>query len=329
MADTTETTPRKGTWISHPELPIGNSELFIWPPSPLAWLRWLRRTWLAVATTPVWAALAFATWYFLMPPMSRMADFAWDWVLQLALINLVAVVSVAGGLHLYFYTFGKQGDEGKFDPRGMQFGKNFTFGHQLWDNMFWTLASGVPIWTAYQVLYFWLAANGHTPLIGWVDNPVWFVTFFALIPIWSSMHFYFVHRALHFKPLYQLAHALHHRNPSPGPWTGISMHPIEHVIYFSSVIVHFIVPSSPIHFIFHHYIQALNPPCSHSGFDAIRTGGKQRVAMGDFFHQLHHRYFECNYGTAEMPWDKWFGSFHDGTPEATKRMRKRQRGDTL
>ena len=51
------------------------------------------------------------------------------------------------------------------------------------------------------------------------------------------------------------------------------------------------------------------------------TGGE----LGDFFHQLHHRYFECNYGTIEMPWDKWFGSFHDGTPEATAMVRERRR----
>ena len=42
---------------------------------------------------------------------------------------------------------------------------------------------------------------------------------------------------------------------------------------------------------------------------------------GDFFHQLHHRYFECNYGTSEIPFDKWFGTFHDGSAEATVRTR--------
>jgi sterol desaturase/sphingolipid hydroxylase (fatty acid hydroxylase superfamily) len=40
---------------------------------------------------------------------------------------------------------------------------------------------------------------------------------------------------------------------------------------------------------------------------------------------LHHRYFECNYGTAEMPWDRWFGSFHDGSEAATKRIRARKK----
>jgi lathosterol oxidase len=47
--------------------------------------------------------------------------------------------------------------------------------------------------------------------------------------------------------------------------------------------------------------------------------------LGYFFHQLHHRYFECNYGTDEMPWDKWFGTFHDGTADATGQVRERRK----
>ena len=77
--------------------------------------------------------------------------------------------------------------------------------------------------------------------------------------------------------------------------------------------------------IFHLFVQSLNPACSHSGYDGIEIRGKTRLALGDFFHQLHHRYFECNYGTAEMPWDKWFGSFHDGSAEATSQIQERRR----
>ena len=80
-----------------------------------------------------------------------------------------------------------------------------------------------------------------------------------------------------------------------------------------------------MHFFFHMHLEALNPLASHSGFDGLVVNGKRRIKLGDFFHQLHHRYFECNYGTAEMPWDKWFGSFDDGTPEARQRIRARMK----
>ena len=46
----------------------------------------------------------------------------------------------------------------------------------------------------------------------------------------------------------------------------------------------------------------------------------------DYFHHLHHRYFECNYGNRPVPLDKLFGTFHDGTPEAHTRMPVKRTG---
>ena len=52
---------------------------------------------------------------------------------------------------------------------------------------------------------------------------------------------------------------------------------------------------------------------------------KPNVKSGDYFHYLHHRYFDCNYGTTLVPMDRWFGSFHDGSPEAHAALRGRHR----
>ena len=40
---------------------------------------------------------------------------------------------------------------------------------------------------------------------------------------------------------------------------------------------------------------------------------------------LAHRYFDCNYCKLEVPWDKWFGSFHDGTEESHEDFKARRR----
>ena len=32
---------------------------------------------------------------------------------------------------------------------------------------------------------------------------------------------------------YMKAHKLHHKSMNPGPWSGLSMHPIEHFLYYS------------------------------------------------------------------------------------------------
>lgn len=240
--------------------------------------------------------------------------------------NLGLMILVAGGLHLYFYTLKKQGAKRKFDPGDLATNnRKFLTRTQVWDNIFWTCVSGVPIWTAYEVLFMWAYANEYIPYLDWKTNPIWFILLFLLIPIWESMHFYWVHRVLHWRPLYRLAHAVHHRNVNVGPWSGISMHPIEHVLYLSSVLIHWIVASHPIHVLFHMQFLTLTAVTGHTGFESLLVKEKKKLTLGAFHHQLHHRYFECNYGNVEMPWDKWFGSFHDGTPEATRRMRERLR----
>ena len=315
---------RSREWHWHPDLPIPTSPVFAWPPRPVAALRWLAGSWLALSMIVFEVATACLVWYALQPGPARTGTLAFDWIALMYLRNLALIVLVAGGLHLYFHTLRRQGDVREFDARGLAKDKKaFSFRDQVLDNMFWTCVSGVTVWTGFEVLYVWALAKDLLPAMGFDSHPVWFVAGFVLIPIWSSFHFYWVHRALHWRPLYRLAHSLHHRNIAIGPWSGISMHPVEHVLYFSSVLIHFIVASHPLHFFFHMHLQALNPAATHSGFDGLMVKGKKRIDLGDFFHQLHHRYFDCNYGTAEMPWDRWFGSFHDGTPAARRRIRGR------
>lgn len=87
------------------------------------------------------------------------------------------------------------------------------------------------------------------------DNPVWFFAMFLIVVVWNSGHFYFVHRWMHYPKIYPIVHALHHRNINVGPWSGISMHPLEHLPYFSTIAIHFVLASHPIHVIFHMLIQ--------------------------------------------------------------------------
>jgi len=141
---------------------------------------------------------------------------------------------------------------------------------------------------------------------------LWFVVWFPLIGVWYSFHFYWVHRFLHWKPMYIRFHSVHHRNVTIGPWSGFSMHPVEHMLYLSSLFLHLLVPSHPIHMLFHVYWLTLATATSHSGYESLVVGSG-RTTIATFFHQLHHRYFTCNYGNLELPMDRWFGSFHDGT----------------
>ncbi len=312
-------------WHFQPEIPVGLSPFFDWPMRPLAAMRWLASTWLRISPTLILFATAWLVYAYLLPDPSVTQNLALSWIGQIWIRNIALAFLIAGGLHTYFYILRKQGDRLKYEQRDLdRSNKIYTFKNQVHDNMFWTLASGVTIWTIYETLFHWCHSNGWIPGIGFADSLIWFIACFLLIPIWSSFHFYWIHKLLHWPPLFKAAHALHHRNVNIGPWSGISMHPIEHVLYFSTFAIHFVVPTSPIHFLFHAFYQALQPMGSHCGYNGLEVNGKKRMELGNYFHQLHHKHYKCNYGTLEMPWDRWFGSFHDGTDEAAQRMRKRR-----
>ena len=201
----------------------------------------------------------------------------------------------------------------------------FSIKNQVWDNMFWSLASGVTVWSMYEIIIMWGFANGYGFMFDFSDNRVWFVALFFLLPFWQAFAFYWIHRALHWPPLYRIAHVVHHRNTNIGPWSGNSMHPIEHVLWLSSVLIHLVIASHPIHVLFFQLSQVISAITNHSGFESIMVRDKNKIAMGDFFHQLHHRYYECNYGSIETHWDKLFGTFHDGTDEGLEITRRRKR----
>ena len=91
------------------------------------------------------------------------------------------------------------------------------------------------------------------------------------------------------------------------------------------MLIHVVVPAHPLHILYHMQYLTLTAATTHSGFEGLMVRDRNRLALGTFHHQMHHRYFECNYGSLEVPWDKLFGSFHDGTPEADALMRERRR----
>ncbi|MEM8751189.1 MAG: sterol desaturase family protein [Pseudomonadota bacterium] len=331
MSDTTPDDIKAGSemnrhWNYRPDVPIQGSPFLSWPPQPIRMIHWVRVRWFAIAENSILTALAFAIWFWASPSLEETRQLRIGWIMEIWLRNIALMIAVAGGLHLYFHTWRKQKQELKFDPREMSpKGRVFTFNSQLRDNIFWTLAGGVTSWTAYEVLMFWAMANGYAPVLDGNESPVVIAVILFLTPVWISFHFYWIHRALHWPPLYRLAHALHHRNTNIGPWSGLSMHPVETVMFLSSVLIHWVVASHPVNVIFHLLHQALTAATSHTGFEGVLVKDKNRLHLGNFHHQMHHRYFECNYGNLEVPWDKVFGSFHDGTDESHEKFKERRK----
>lgn len=316
----------KKPWHYTPPLPLAASPYFRWPPIPVAIVKWIVRGWFPLSERLLILVLSILSWAFFHPAIERCREFAPDWIAQIYLRNLVLIFLVAGGLHLYFYVWRIQGDERRYDARPLaRNSRVFTFNSQVFDNMFWSCASGVAIWSGYEVLMMWALANGYTPMLALPGELPWLILLIFLLPAWETLHFFLIHRLIHWPPLYRRVHALHHRNTNIGPWSGMSMHPVEHLIYLSTVLIHFVVPANPLLIIFHLQYFALSAATTHTGYQGIVAGGRLILPLGTFHHQLHHRYFECNYGGLEIPMDKWTGNFHDGTTESHRRFLDKRR----
>ncbi len=301
--------------------------LFQWPLKPKAIARWLTID-LMAPWGLFWIGLACLFWFFLTPSFETMQTFSIGWVAFLWIRNAITLFVVAGSLHWWFYIRKAQNEDTKFVERSLATNdRRFLWKDQVLDNMTFSLVSGVSFWTLYEAVTYWLYANDYVGNAYLATHPVYFTVMLWLVFFWSTFHFYLNHRLLHWKPLYDLAHERHHRNSVTGPWSGISMHPIEHIIYFMVFCLWWVVPVHPIIIILTGLFQGVSPAVSHSGYDYLlptgRLAGKFKLTTGDNFHNLHHRLFRVNYGNSIMPVDRVFGTWHGGSEEDRNRLRKR------
>ena len=312
---------KRGDW--KPDEPIVPAPVMVWPPRPFDFLKWLPSYFLPWGL--FYMAIPILTWIYLTPPLEAMSTFRIGWIGYIFARNLVMILIYAGVWHYWLHVKRAQGLDFKYTNKWLaRDNPFFLFRNQFLDNLFWMVVSGVPIWTAWEAVTWWLYANNYIPYVSWQAHPIYCTVLFILIPIFREVHFYLIHRLIHWGPLYKWVHYLHHNNVDVGPFSGLSMHPVEHLAYWSGVMLHWVVPSHPVHALFHLQHAAFTPIQGHAGFDTVVMSDGVGAKTGDFFHYLHHKYFECNYGgDGPVVLDKLFGTFHDGTDAATNRMNER------
>jgi len=188
-------------------------------------------------------------------------------------------------------------------------------------NLFWNV-SGVVIWTGFENVFVYLWATGRLSYLSdavafsSVGGFIRFVAGLVLVPAWRDIHFYFAHRLLHFKPLFTQVHSLHHRNTDIQPFSGLCIHPVEHLYYYACILPSLLCYSSPFHFLWNGTHLLLSPGASHSGWEDH--------FQADGFHYMHHRYFECNYaGFSAAFLDVLFDTFMPAFKEPDGKVKAR------
>ena len=319
----------KGDW--RPADLIRLPPIYAWPPRPRVIAKWFvgfpGYLWPLNALV---LAITLVTWFFLTPDLAHMQTLEFWWIGVLLARNIGLTTAFLGGLHVYLHSLRKQGDNLKFSGKPLATNsRRFMFNDQVRDNVFRSLVYGVPIVTAYEVTTYWLFANGLLGIVPLASNSVgfwvWFGVLLLLMPVIHSTHFYLGHRLLHCKSLYKSVHRIHHNNFEVGPWSGLAMHPFELAIYFSTGCVHWLLALHPINALFQLQFAIFNAAMSHTGFEKVMISQNIPIESNSYFHYLHHRYFECNYGGTIAPLDQIFGTFHDGSPAAQTAMQQRMR----
>jgi sterol desaturase/sphingolipid hydroxylase (fatty acid hydroxylase superfamily) len=313
----------RGDWS--PDAPLQIAPLYSFPPQPLKVLKWLPGYFLP------WNLFFFSLgalfWFVLTPSTETMKSLAPGWILYLFARNCLVVLLVYGGLEWWLYTKRSQGCRFKYNGKwpSEQGGKSFLFQSQRKDNILRTFATGVPIWTAYEVFGLWNFANGRGLWSRFGDHPIWFVAFGLLMSGIHEFHFYWVHRLIHVPILYKYIHSVHHQSINASPWSSLSMHPIEHFLYWSGSLIHLVIPSHPLLFLYHLNVTGTGAVVGHIGFDKLEVGENKAIGTHAYAHYLHHKFFRVNYADGTTALDKLFGSWHDGSAEADAKMRARHK----
>lgn len=267
------------------------------------WSNLVTGAFLVYSPNAVWMAIALAVYFYFPYDLDAVRDPSSDafagWMGRRALLNLFVVYTYYGWWHvtLYFW-WGKR----PFNPaRQYRFSK---VAHNIWYTTLGTLQ-----WTGWEGLYAYCLATGRLPFVAdatsfesWTGI-VKFVAWCFAVPLYREVHFYFAHRLIHVKCLYKYVHSTHHRNTDIEPFAGLCMHPIEHLYYYTSSGHAFYMLATPWAFLWNGIHLILSPAASHSGYEDCM--------QSDQYHYLHHRFFECNYGTPTFMMDRTFGTFRD------------------
>ncbi len=265
-------------------------------------------------------------WFVVVPDFETMKTFEFGWIARLFVAKWVALFLWMGVFEWRLYVQKKQDRRFKYNAKfpAEQPSDYFWFKSQNIDNFLRSMFVSVPICVAFEVVIFWAFANGHAQ---WVDASSWQVYLALIVFFTGAFHesyFFFAHWAMHWKPFYDWCHTIHHNSINPSPWTSMSNHPVESALQFAPAFLYLLVPATPFLAMHHLNFVAFSALIGHIGFDKIELGESRAIDSDNLSHYLHHKHFEVNYcDNGVMPWDRWFGSFHDGTAEGDRLMGER------
>lgn len=168
----------------------------------------------------------------------------------------------------------------------------------------------------------WLNQQGLTLVTAWEPSFFSFVFWLMVSMFLYDTWFYWVHRMIHTRWLYKRVHLWHHRSKAPVIWSNNSDTLLDGVLTQSYWIVAALILPMPtaLLILVHKVYDQITGMLGHAGYE---YGGMLTMPPSPFaavtFHDQHHEYFNCNYATQFLFWDKLMGTLHKDYNEVTAR----------
>jgi len=132
----------------------------------------------------------------------------------------------------------------------------------------------------------------------------------ACLIIEDTWH-YFLHRLLHHPSIYGHVHKVHHTYTAPYGIVAEYAHPIETIVlglgFFCGV---FVLADHMVFLFLWFFVRMIQTHEAHLGY-ALPYNPLRLVPFygGAEAHDLHHKVFDCNYGSTFTWWDHAFGTY--------------------
>jgi len=199
----------------------------------------------------------------------------------------------------------------RLEPARLQKGRRATW-PQMRREILWS-ASAVAVFSFMSLAIVTMAAAGWTQLYFRPEELGWGYLFFSfiLLTVLHDAYFYWTHRIMHHRWIFDALHLVHHRSITPTPWACYCFSPGEAVVQalFLPLVI-FAIPFYPPIVVAFAVHQILRNTLGHSGFELMPPVlARSRWAswlISATHHDLHHSQSTGNFALYFTWWDRLF-----------------------
>ena len=227
----------------------------------------------------------------------------------IVLVNLLRYIFFAGAAYLGFYVIFKK------DLLRFKIQQRFPKSKKMWSDIKYSLST-ILIFGGIAVAVFQFKEAGVTQIYAEISEFGWGYFTLSLVLIFTieETYFYWVHRFMHIKGVYEIVHKVHHQSHNPSPFTAFAFHPLEAVLEAAVVFIFiFLIPIHPLALVLFAFQSILMNVLGHTGYEfypkKFTSHWLGKWKNTPTHHNMHHQFVHGgNYSLFFNFWDRVMGT---------------------